>query len=63
MLIGYMHATTGEQSLDLQCDALARVGCERFNMLGRFTFTLAEAVARGEFRPLRDPRTSGPGEP
>ena len=29
MLIGYMPVSTGEQSLDLQRDALARVGCER----------------------------------
>jgi hypothetical protein len=63
MLIGYMHATTGEQSLDLQRDALARFGCERINMLGRYAFTLAEAVAWGELKPRRDPRTSGPGEP
>jgi hypothetical protein len=40
MLIGYMHVTKGEQSLDLQRDALARVGCERVNMLGRYAFTL-----------------------
>ena len=29
MLIGYMRVSKGEQSLDLQRDALARVGCER----------------------------------
>jgi DNA invertase Pin-like site-specific DNA recombinase len=29
VLIGYMRFSTGEQSLDLQRDALARTGCER----------------------------------
>lgn len=29
MLIGYMRVSTGEQSFDLQRDALAHIGCER----------------------------------
>jgi DNA invertase Pin-like site-specific DNA recombinase len=31
VLIGYMRVSTGEQSLDLQRDALARTGCERIS--------------------------------
>jgi len=40
VLIGYMRVSTGEQSLDLQRDALARTGCERIYdgvCLGRAT--------------------------
>jgi hypothetical protein len=34
---------------------LSPLGCEHINMLGRYAFTLPDAVARGELRPLRDP--------
>ena len=42
---------------------LSPLGHRHVNMLGRYAFTLPEAVARGELRPLRDPRTAGPDEP
>lgn len=29
------------------------------NMLGRYAFTLPEIIARGQLRPLRDPKTAG----
>jgi DNA invertase Pin-like site-specific DNA recombinase len=29
MLVGYARVSTGEQKLDLQCDALSKVGCEQ----------------------------------
>ena len=34
---------------------LSPLGFDHVNMLGRYAFTLPEAVARGELRPLRDP--------
>lgn len=34
-------------------------GFEHINMLGRYVFTLADAVARGELRPLRNPAAPG----
>lgn len=42
---------------------LSPLGHKHINMLGRYTFTLPEMVARGELRPLRDPHNSGPDEP
>jgi hypothetical protein len=36
---------------------------KHINMLGRYAFTLPDIVARGELRPLRDPRTAGVDEP
>ncbi len=34
---------------------LSPLGHEHINMLGRYTFALAEPLARGALRPLRDP--------
>ena len=42
---------------------LSPLGHKHVNMLGHYAFSLPEAVARGELRPLRDPRTAGPDEP
>jgi hypothetical protein len=42
---------------------LSPLGHKHINMLGRYTFTLPDMVARGELRPLRDPHNSGPDEP
>ena len=41
---------------------LSPLGHKHVNMLGRYAFTLPEAVARGELRPLRNPRVAGPDE-
>jgi TnpA family transposase len=46
---------------DLRDEDIARLsplGFNHINMLGRYAFTLPETVARGELRPLRDPRTA-----
>ena len=34
---------------------LSPLGTNHINVLGRYHFALPEAIARGEFRPLRDP--------
>jgi hypothetical protein len=34
---------------------LSPLGTSHINVLGRYHFALPEAIARGEFRPLRDP--------
>src|SRR5215203_4688947 len=41
---------------------LSPLGFEHVNMLGRYAFTLPDAVARGELRPLRDPALAGDDE-
>jgi len=38
---------------------LSPLGPGHVNMLGRYAFTLPDTVARGELRPLRDPRAAG----
>jgi TnpA family transposase len=42
---------------------LSPLGHAHINMLGRYAFTLPDTVARGELRPLRDPRTAGIDDP
>ena len=42
---------------------LSPLGHTHVNMLGRYAFTLPDTVARGELRPLRDPRIAGPDDP
>lgn len=42
---------------------LSPLGHAHVNMLGRYAFTLPDTVARGELRPLRDPRTATPDDP
>ena len=38
---------------------LSPLGFEHINMLGRYAFTLPDAVACGELRPLRNPTAHG----
>ena len=57
----YMDAALNQlraESFDVREEDVARLsplGFEHINMLGRYAFTLPDAVARGELRPLRDP--------
>jgi len=37
---------------------LSPLGLKHINMLGRYAFALPDFVARGELRPLRDPKTA-----
>ncbi len=39
-------------------ERLSPLGYEHINLLGRYHFTLTDALRRGELRPLRDPRRS-----
>ena len=42
---------------------LSPLGHGHVTMLGRYSFTLPDSVARGELRPLRDPHAIGPDDP
>ena len=60
----YMDAALNQlraEGFDVRDEDVARLsplGYEHINMLGRYAFTLPETVARGELRPLRDPRSA-----
>lgn len=50
------------ENFDVRPEDVARLSPLSFkhiNMLGRYAFTLPETVARGELRPLRDPKATG----
>jgi len=54
------------ESYDIKPEEVARLSPLSFRhitMLGRCAFTLPEFFARGELRPLRDPKNSEPDEP
>jgi hypothetical protein len=47
------------EGIAVQSEDIARLsplGYKHINVLGRYAFTLAEPIARGQLRPLRDPR-------
>jgi TnpA family transposase len=46
----------GQDVRDEDVARLSPLGFDHINMLGRYAFTLPDTVARGELRPLRDPR-------
>ena len=64
----YMDAALNQlraEGFDVRPENVARLsplGFEHINMLGRYAFTLPDAVARGELRPLRDPATASHDE-
>jgi TnpA family transposase len=61
----YIDAALGRlraEKYDVRLEDVARLsplGHNHVNMLGRYAFPLPDTVARGELRPLRDPRTAG----
>jgi TnpA family transposase len=48
--------TNGESVNDADVARLSPLLHEHINMLGRYSFSMPEAVAKGELRPLRDPK-------
>ena len=60
----YMDAAPDQlraEGFDVRPEDVARLsplGFKHINMLGRYAFTLPDTVARGELRPLRDPKRS-----
>jgi hypothetical protein len=50
------------ENFDVRDEDVARLsplGFDHINMLGRYAFILPDQIARGELRPLRDPRNTG----
>lgn len=60
----YIDAALGQlraEGYEVLADDIARLsplGFKHINMLGRYAFILPDTVAKGELRPLRDPRTA-----
>ena len=60
----YMDAALNQlraEGFDVRAEDLARLsplGFDHINMLGRYAFILPDQIARGELRPLRDPRNT-----
>ena len=49
------------EGFDVRAEDMARLsplGFDHINMLGRYAFILPDQIARGELRPLRDPRST-----
>ena len=55
-------AAGGVESKPEDVARLSPLGHENINFLGRYSFALAESVARGELRPLHDPEETGSQE-
>ncbi len=60
----YMDAALNQlraEGFDVRAEDAARLsplGFDHINMLGRYAFILPDQIARGELRPLRDPRNT-----